>query len=119
MTLRRDGVIIVSMDSGASRLCGDAKHTGNLRVVIPTEKQWGTRRGVREVFELPVRKIDLFVREGWVRTVKFGDARQSTRLFRLADVDAALTALATGHEPKRPGRSLRRPARLPRRARDC
>jgi len=59
---------------------------------------------------LPTRKLDAFVREGWVKSVKFGGHRQSARLYHVADVEAVMDALAAGREPRRrggkPGRKI-------------
>ena len=60
----------------------------------PEDKLWAKRRTVLTIFELPVRKLDNFVLEGWVRTAKLGNCKQSARLYNIDDVRATLNALA-------------------------
>lgn len=63
---------------------------------------WADRRTILRLFSIPQRKLDGLYGIGAIRSAKFGNKQQSARVYRVADVDAALTALAEGREPRRP-----------------
>jgi len=42
-----------------------------------------------------------WVLRGWVRSIKTANARQSARLYSVADVEACLDRLAAGQQPRR------------------
>ena len=77
---------------------------GAVNVGPDREKLWGNRKTVLGLFDLPHRKLDEFVRNGWVRSVKLGGARQAPRLYHIQDITTTLGALARGHQPRRSGR---------------
>lgn len=62
---------------------------------------WAPKRWVLERYGLPVRALERAIADGYVRTVKFGDRRQSQRVLHVADVEKLLLALATGKQPRR------------------
>ena len=64
--------------------------------------KWARRDDIFDMFGIPVRKFQRLVHEGYVRSVKFGDTQQAARVYRVADVEDALQALAEGRQPRRP-----------------
>ena len=62
---------------------------------------WAHRRWVRERYGIPVRVLDRAITDGHIRTVKFGENRQSSRLIYVADVEKFMLALAAGKLPRR------------------
>ena len=63
---------------------------------------WARRRMIDHLFGIGWRKLDQFRLEGFIRSVKLGQAKNSARLFRVEDVDRALLAIAAGRKPTRP-----------------
>lgn len=54
----------------------------------------------REVAEFSRARLMEFARQGFVRTVKLGEARQTARLYNTEDVLGLLDRLATGRMPR-------------------
>ena len=55
-------------------------------------KLWGSRRYIQAAFGLSRRQLWWLVNKGRIRTAKLGEHLQSRRLYRIADVEAALEA---------------------------
>lgn len=75
--------------------------------MIDQKVAWGDKKTVRMLFGVPIRKLDALVRDGLVRSYKFGACQQSARLYRIADLEDVLLALSTGREPRRPAKGRR------------
>lgn len=69
---------------------------------LQTAKLWAKRVYVREVLSLSDRKLDEVVTDGFVRTVKDGEAQQAPRLFFVPDIETYLLTVAEGGVPERP-----------------
>ncbi len=64
--------------------------------------EWASRQTVLDLFGLPHRHLTRLAADGLIRTCKFGGHKQSARLFKVADVEEAMAAIAVGREPRRP-----------------
>ena len=62
---------------------------------------WASRAETLRLFGIPHRQLDHLVRQAAIHAVKLGHKRQSVRLFRVEDVDRALTCMSEGREPRK------------------
>ncbi len=58
-------------------------------------------RNTKAIFGLPYSYLQNLVTEGAVRSIKFGDKKQAGRLYRSADIEAALERMSLGRRPRR------------------
>jgi len=56
---------------------------------------------VKVEFGLGYPPLSDFRKNGFIRTIKFGESKQATRLYRTEDVLDCLDRMASGYEPKR------------------
>lgn len=61
---------------------------------VPVE--WAPKEAVLRAFRLPTRKLRELRLDGIVRSVKWGDSRQATRVYCIDDVRRALFYMAQG-----------------------
>ena len=61
---------------------------------------WLTKRETLTNYQIGSRRLDQWVSNGYVRSVKIDEKQQGRRVFSAADIDATLAALAVGKEPK-------------------
>jgi len=59
-----------------------------------TRPLWGTVERVQELFGVPPALTRRMAYDGKIRQAKLGDAKQATRVYRLADVEEWLESLA-------------------------
>lgn len=59
------------------------------------------RRWILDHFGLPIRAFDRAVADGYIRSAKFGETRQSARVFLVQDCERYKMALAAGRKPMR------------------
>lgn len=69
--------------------------------------KWASRSWVHKNFGVPFRQFDKAVAQGLIRSAKFGSTQQSTRVFRVDDLERLLLAVAAGRKPIRVAGKLR------------
>jgi hypothetical protein len=62
---------------------------------------WLPKREILANYRIPHRHLAKMVKEGWVRTVKFSEPKQSRRVYCVADVETVLEKLSLGQRPNR------------------
>ena len=72
-----------------------------LSVPSTAASSWLHKKHVLINFNLGYRRLDNWVSEGIVRSVKLGQGKQCRRLFNVCDLEHALQALSEGKEPAR------------------
>jgi len=55
----------------------------------------------KTIFGLPYSYLQSLVSEGVVRSIKFGNQKQSGRLYCSVDIEAALERMSVGRRPRR------------------
>lgn len=66
-----------------------------------TSSDWLTKRVVLTRYQIGWRRLELWVQDGVVRSVKLCDSQTGRRLYCAADIERALRALATGRTLQR------------------
>ena len=64
---------------------------------------WLRKAAALRHYQTGWRRVDEYVRQGWVRSAKLGEGRNSTRLYSAQDLDRVLSDLAAGRKPRRAG----------------
>ncbi|KXB06565.1 hypothetical protein AKJ51_03440 [candidate division MSBL1 archaeon SCGC-AAA382A20] len=70
---------------------------------VLVQKEWADKHAILLMFDLPSRKFKKLVEDGSIRSVKWGEKRQSSRIYKVEDVENALQAKAEGKKVPRPG----------------
>jgi len=109
--LQDDQVLVITLDSNPSTGYGwypegldetVLRQKGTSRTVSEPRPEWADRNMILRLFGIPHRKLTHLAEEGVVRKAKFGSSRQAATVYKVSDLESALCALASGHEPRRP-----------------
>ena len=65
------------------------------------EHGWRHKSHVLDQFNIGHTRLSGWVDEGYVRSVKLDERQQGRRLYATVDVEATITALCAGKEPRR------------------
>ena len=68
---------------------------------------WASRAWLLQNFGMPQRQLDRAVDQGFVRTAKFGEARQAARLYFVPDVERFMMNESAGRTHARVAGSKR------------
>ena len=65
--------------------------------------QWLMKSNILAAYNIGWRRLEQWVVEGYVRSVKLDEGQHGRRLYSTLDMEKTLCALAEGKEPKRNG----------------
>lgn len=67
--------------------------------VIQVEPRWVRKKAILKIYDIGFRKLAAWVQAGYIRTLKFDDGLQGSRLYYAPDMEDLLLKLSAGHKP--------------------
>jgi len=68
--------------------------------VIETKPLWLRKKQVLAMFEIGHRKLDLWTRNGYIRSMKFDDNQRGTHIYYVPDIEDLMLRMTAGYTPK-------------------
>jgi len=68
--------------------------------VIESKPLWLRRKQVLAMFEIGHRKLDLWAKNGYIRSMKFDDNQRGTRIYYVPDIEDLMLRIAAGYPAK-------------------
>lgn len=68
-------------------------------VVVQVEPRWVRKKSLLKIYDIGFRKLAAWTQEGYIRTLKFDDGLQGTRLYYTPDVEDLMLKMSAGHKP--------------------
>jgi hypothetical protein len=69
-------------------------------VVVQTSPQWLRKRDILKMFDIGYRKLDYWTVSGYVRSIKFNESQQSSKLYYVPDLEDLMLKLSAGYTPQ-------------------
>lgn len=67
---------------------------------IAVKPLWLRKKKILLMFDVGARKLDGWVRNGYIRSDKLDDGKRGTRLYYVPDIEDLLLRMAAGFSPK-------------------
>ena len=67
-------------------------------ILVQVEPRWVRKKAILKIYDIGFRKLTAWVQAGYIRTLKFDDGLQGSRLYYAPDMEALLLKLSAGHK---------------------